>query len=147
MRRCSRPPSGAVHNETARQGGGARSRGACCWWRTPAELAVEVARDAHRLLTDAGMRVRCWRRGRGDCELDPVEIVDDHEKAALDVELIMVLGGDGSMLRGAELARPHGTPMLGRESRSRRVPGRGRAGRPGRIVERVVDRSYRSRSG
>ena len=30
-----------------------------------------------------------------------------------DVELIVVLGGDGSILRGAELARRVGTPLLG----------------------------------
>ena len=26
---------------------------------------------------------------------------------------MLVLGGDGSILRGAELARPHGAPLLG----------------------------------
>jgi NAD+ kinase len=71
---------------------------------TGREHAVSVAREAHRLLHGAGIEVRTPA---------PVEVVDDPEKAAADVELIMVLGGDGSILRGAELARPHGTPVLG----------------------------------
>jgi NAD+ kinase len=80
---------------------------------TGREPAVEVARAAHRLLTDAGMQVRLLGDEAEALKLEPVEIADDHEKAALDVELIMVLGGDGSILRGAELARAHGTPVLG----------------------------------
>lgn len=75
--------------------------------------AVEVARQAHQLLTGAGVAVRVLGGEAEDLGLDPVEIADDPDKAALDVEVIMVLGGDGSILRGAELARPHGTPVLG----------------------------------
>lgn len=33
--------------------------------------------------------------------------------AAVDVEIVIALGGDGTFLRAAELARPHGTPVLG----------------------------------
>ncbi|HEU4948053.1 MAG TPA: NAD(+)/NADH kinase, partial [Kribbella sp.] len=80
---------------------------------TGRELAVEVAREAHRLLTDAGMAVRLIGEEAEVLALEPAEVAYDPEKAALDVELIMVLGGDGSILRGAELARPHGTPVLG----------------------------------
>lgn len=35
------------------------------------------------------------------------------DDAAAEVELVVVLGGDGSILRGAELARHSGTPLLG----------------------------------
>ncbi|MFC0627268.1 NAD kinase [Kribbella deserti] len=80
---------------------------------TGREHAIEVARKAHRLLTDAGICVRVGGKDADILALDPVEVAHDPDKAALDVELIMVLGGDGSILRGAELARPHGTPVLG----------------------------------
>ncbi|MDX6280416.1 MAG: kinase, partial [Kribbellaceae bacterium] len=80
---------------------------------TGRDLAVEVAREAHRLLTGAGLVVRLLTEEFEAMKLDPVEIAVDPGQAALDVELIIVLGGDGSILRGAELARPHGTPVLG----------------------------------
>ena len=35
------------------------------------------------------------------------------EPAADGCELVIVLGGDGTLLRAAELARPTGTPLLG----------------------------------
>ena len=109
---------------------------------TGREQAVEVARDAHRLLTDAGMQVRLLGDEAEALKLDPVEIVDDHEKAALDVELIMVLGGDGSILRGAELARPHGTPVLGVNLGHVGFLAEAERDDLERIVEVVVDRSY-----
>ena len=47
-------------------------------------------------------------------------------------ELVIVIGGDGTLLRAAEIARPAGVPLLGREPGPRGLPGRGRARRPGR---------------
>ncbi|CAN5561243.1 NAD kinase [soil metagenome] len=41
------------------------------------------------------------------------EVVDSSDAAADDCELVVVFGGDGTILRGAELARPSGTPLLG----------------------------------
>lgn len=109
---------------------------------TGREQAVEVARDAHRLLTDAGMQVRLLGGEAAELKLDPVEIVDDPEKAANDVELIMVLGGDGSILRGAELARPHGTPVLGVNLGHVGFLAEAEVDDLERIVQVVVDRSY-----
>lgn len=80
---------------------------------TGREQAVTVAREAHRLLHAAGIEVRVLSGEAGPLGLGPVDVAEDQDKAASDVELIMVLGGDGSILRGAELARPHGTPVLG----------------------------------
>jgi NAD+ kinase len=42
----------------------------------------------------------------------PVVLVDE-ERAAVDAELVIALGGDGTFLRATELARPAGVPMLG----------------------------------
>ena len=41
------------------------------------------------------------------------QIVRLAERAAEGCELVLVLGGDGTFLRAAELARPAGVPMLG----------------------------------
>jgi NAD+ kinase len=109
---------------------------------TGREFALEVARQAHRLLTDAGMVVRLVGDEAEALELDPVEIAYDAEKAAQDVELIIVLGGDGSILRGAELARPHGTPVLGVNLGHVGFLAEAEVDDLERIVQVVVDRSY-----
>lgn len=109
---------------------------------TGRDLAVEVAREAHRLLTDSGLLVRLLAEEAEAMKLDPVEIADDPDKAALDVELIIVLGGDGSILRGAELARPHGTPVLGVNLGHVGFLAEAERDDLERIVEVVVDRSY-----
>jgi NAD+ kinase len=49
-------------------------------------------------------------------ELDPscyTQVVPADDKAAEGTELVFVLGGDGTLLRAAELARPAGVPVLG----------------------------------
>jgi NAD+ kinase len=109
---------------------------------TGRDLAVEVAREAHRLLTGAGLLVRLIADEAAALGLEPAEIADDTDKAALDVELIIVLGGDGSILRGAELARPHGTPVLGVNLGHVGFLAEAERDDLERIVDVVVDRSY-----
>jgi NAD+ kinase len=109
---------------------------------TGREHAVEVARQTHRLLHEAGIVVRALAGEAEVLQLDPVEEADDPEKAALDTELIIVLGGDGSILRGAELARPHGTPLLGVNLGHVGFLAEAERDDLVRTVQVVVDRSY-----
>lgn len=109
---------------------------------TGRDLAVEVAREAHRLLTGAGLVVRLLTEEFEAMKLEPVEIAEDPAKAAQDVELIIVLGGDGSILRGAELARPHGTPVLGVNLGHVGFLAEAERDDLERIVDVVVDRTY-----
>jgi NAD+ kinase len=109
---------------------------------TGRELAMEVAREAFRLLSEAGLVVRLIADEAEALGLDAAEVADDPDKAALDVELIMVLGGDGSILRGAELARPHGTPVLGVNLGHVGFLAEAEREDLERIVDVVVDRSY-----
>jgi NAD+ kinase len=51
-------------------------------------------------------------REAAECATDIVTVVDE-EIAARGCELVLALGGDGTFLRAAELARPEGVPMLG----------------------------------
>ena len=80
---------------------------------TGREQALSVAREAHRLLHTAGIVVRVLGSEAVDLGLNPVEIADHHDTAALDVEVIMVLGGDGSILRAARMMGANQLPILG----------------------------------
>jgi NAD+ kinase len=75
--------------------------------------AVRSAQLVIERLTKAGIRVRVLDDEAGDIGRTDVEVVPRTEAAAQDTEMVMVLGGDGSLLRAAELARVSGTPLLG----------------------------------
>lgn len=70
--------------------------------------AVGAAREAATALRAAGLGVRVLAGEADDLGLDaePATTTDG-------AELVLVLGGDGTLLRAAELARPTGTPLLG----------------------------------
>ena len=78
--------------------------------------AREVARGFVKALTADGLLVRVPASEAGELGLvdtDLVEVVSDSSAASADCELVVVVGGDGTILRAAELARPAGTPLLG----------------------------------
>ncbi|MFC4565329.1 NAD kinase [Nocardiopsis mangrovi] len=82
--------------------------------RAAALRSVELV---HRSLTEAGLTVRMLDSEadefkREGYDLHPVEVVQ-RSAAAEGAELVMVLGGDGTLLRAAEIARPAGVPLLG----------------------------------
>jgi NAD+ kinase len=74
--------------------------------------AVTVAGDIVRPLHAAGIEIRALKEEAGDLGLPDLHIVGE-AGAADDCELVLVLGGDGTLLRGAEFARATGTPLLG----------------------------------
>lgn len=74
--------------------------------------ALRVARAAARQLVTAGLQVRGLAPEVERLGVDGLTVVDA-ERAAADCELVVVLGGDGTVLRAAELARPTATPLLG----------------------------------
>jgi NAD+ kinase len=73
-------------------------------------------RSAHLVtqrLQEEGLEVRVLHDEAKELGLDGVEAVPARPGAAEGCELAMVLGGDGTLLRAAELARPSRTPLLG----------------------------------
>lgn len=91
----------------------------------PVLLVVHTGREANertaeqvvaRLLKD-GLRPRVLRSDTGSLDLERwnggVQVVATEDAAADGAEVVIVLGGDGTLLRAAELARPTGVPVLG----------------------------------
>jgi NAD+ kinase len=77
--------------------------------RQSAAHALTVSRD----LLAAGFEVRVMAGEVGDLELPPGVTPVDDPAAADGVEIVFALGGDGTFLRAAELARPAKAPLLG----------------------------------
>jgi NAD+ kinase len=78
--------------------------------RPAAERSAHLVADR---LHAAGLTVRVTEDDGKALGLSGVELVLADLDASRDCELVVVLGGDGTLLRGAELARETGTPVLG----------------------------------
>jgi NAD+ kinase len=82
---------------------------------TGREDAREVAREFCRSLHGHGLGVRLLKDEAADLdlELEGLETVECDPQAPVGCELAVVIGGDGTILRAAELTREAGTPLLG----------------------------------
>src|ERR1700694_3097508 len=92
---------------------------------TGRDEATETARRVEKVLGDNGIALRVLSAeavDHGSLHLNPedmralgveIEVVDADERAAEGCELVLVLGGDGTFLRAAELARNVEIPGLG----------------------------------
>jgi NAD+ kinase len=77
--------------------------------RHSAQHARSVALD----LLEAGFEVRVLAEDLANLDLPAGVMAVDDPAAADGVEIVFALGGDGTFLRAAELARPAKAPMLG----------------------------------
>jgi NAD+ kinase len=77
---------------------------------TGRENALRSARFVADRLTAAGVVVRTLA---GEFSSPGAEQVSADADAAQGAELVIVLGGDGSLLRAAEFSRPAGVPLIG----------------------------------
>jgi NAD+ kinase len=74
---------------------------------------VDVAREITKRMTEAGIRVRMLESEAADIGAAAADVVPDGEDPAAGCEIALAVGGDGTILRAAELTRPSGTPVLG----------------------------------
>ncbi len=117
--------------------------------------ATETALRVGKALGDNGIRLRLLSReavDRGNLHLDPeelratgadIEVADADEHAAEGCELVLVLGGDGTFLRAAELARNAEIPVLGVNLGRIGFLAEAEAEAIDEILEHVIARDYR----
>jgi NAD+ kinase len=74
---------------------------------------VQSARIVADQLGAAGVTVRVLAPEADDLRCPGASEVPVSWQAADGAEMVLVIGGDGTLLRAAELARPAGTPLLG----------------------------------
>jgi NAD+ kinase len=101
------------------------------------EHAGAVAAD----LIAAGFEVRVTAREAAGLHLPGVVTVDD-PAAADGAEIVVALGGDGTLLRAAELARPAKAPLLGINLGRVGFLAEAEHDDLDRVVREVVDRAY-----
>jgi NAD+ kinase len=107
--------------------------------------ALTAAREVATRLSNAGVTVRVIDTEAGDLELGPEiaqEVVSADDDAARDCEVVLVLGGDGTLLRASELARPAGTPLLGINLGHVGFLAEAERDNLGHTVDRVLARDY-----
>ncbi|MBW8483178.1 NAD kinase [Actinomadura parmotrematis] len=75
--------------------------------------AVRSAQLVIEKLTAAGIAVRVLADEAKDIGCTGVQVMECGDGIAEGAEVVMVLGGDGTLLRAADLARPAGAPLLG----------------------------------
>ena len=80
---------------------------------TGRESARRSARQAIERLIAAGVAVRVTEAEVPALDCLGATVVPNGPEAVDGAELVIVLGGDGTLLRAAELARPAGTPLIG----------------------------------
>lgn len=85
---------------------------------TTRDAACDIARAFVKSLAAHGIVVRMVEAEAADLGLSPateprLETVPDDGSAAMHCELAVVIGGDGTILRAAEITHRTGTPLLG----------------------------------
>jgi NAD+ kinase len=104
---------------------------------------VDRSREVSELLSAAGFVVRMLEEEAAELGSTDVKAVPPDETAAAGCEVVLVLGGDGTFLRAAELARPCRAPLVGvnlgrvgflAETEPEALPD---------TVRHIVERSYR----
>jgi NAD+ kinase len=122
---------------------------------TGRDEATDTARRVEKVLGDKGIGLRALSAeavDRGSLHLAPddmralgvdIQVVDADPHAAEGCELVIVLGGDGTFLRAAELARNAGIPVLGVNLGRIGFLAEAEAEAIDQVLEHVVARDYR----
>jgi NAD+ kinase len=103
---------------------------------------VRSARLVVDRLTAAGVAVRVLAPEAAELRCAGADVVPVTPGAASDAEMVIVLGGDGTLLRAADMARPAGVPLLGVNLGHVGFLAEAEPDDLAGAVDRVVDRSY-----
>lgn len=109
---------------------------------------LDAAREVGEQFSAAGFAVRLLGAGPDDAIAAagagfPHTVVASEENPAAGVELVFVLGGDGTLLRAAEVARPARVPVLGVNLGRMGFLTEADSDALGETVRRAVEGSYR----
>jgi NAD+ kinase len=74
---------------------------------------LQTAREVAGRLCAAGVTVRVLKSEAEDLGCSNTTVLPVSPEAAAGAEMVVVIGGDGTLLRAAELARPASAPLLG----------------------------------
>jgi NAD+ kinase len=122
---------------------------------TGRDEATETARRVEKVLGENGIGLRVLAAEQVDHEpfylgaddIDAlgteIQVVDADERAAEGCELVLVLGGDGTFLRAAELARNVEIPVLGVNLGRIGFLAEAEAAAIDTVLEQVMTRNYR----
>jgi NAD+ kinase len=104
--------------------------------------AVRAAREVARFLHDAEVEVRVLETEATDLDIAGGIVMPSKPESAVGAEMVIVLGGDGTLLRAADLAREPGTPLLGVNLGHVGFLAEAEPADLAATVHRVVDRDY-----
>jgi NAD+ kinase len=122
---------------------------------TGREEATDTARRVEKVLGDNGIALRVLTAeavDKGPLHLHPddmralgveIEVVDANERAAEGCDLVLALGGDGTFLRAAELARNVEIPVLGINLGHIGFLAESEAEALDSVLDHVINRDYR----
>ncbi|MCV7386169.1 NAD kinase [Mycolicibacter longobardus] len=122
---------------------------------TGREEATDTARRVEKVLGDHDIALRVLTAeavDKGSLHLAPddmrelgveIDVVDPDNRAAEDCELVLVLGGDGTFLRAAELARSADIPVLGVNLGRIGFLAEAEADTIDRVLDHIIARDYR----
>ncbi len=109
---------------------------------TGRDAAVAAARDVVRFLRRADFEVRLLDTEVDRLRVDGGVVVSSKPESAAGAEMVIVLGGDGTLLRAADLARDAGVPLLGVNLGHVGFLAEAEPADLAATVQRVVDRDY-----
>lgn len=113
---------------------------------TGREEATDTARRVAKVLDDHGIALRVLTSeavDKGALHPDQIDLADPDNRAAEDCELVLVLGGDGTFLRAAELARNADIPVLGVNLGRIGFLAEAEADSIDRVLDHIIARDYR----
>jgi NAD+ kinase len=121
---------------------GSNSRSVLLVCHTGRADAVRAAREVLGFLTGAGIEVRVLDSEAASIDSPGVVPVPAKPESAAGVEMVIVLGGDGTLLRAADIARGAGAPVLGVNLGHVGFLAEAEPADLAATVRRVVDRDY-----